>query len=310
MNLPTISVIMPVYNAEKTIEKAIESFQMQTIVDWELIAINDGSTDNSLDILNDIAAKDSRIIVVDKSNGGVASARQVGVDKMRGKYVIHADSDDWVEPIMLERMVVKAEEAGAEMVIADYYVDKANGESKYVSQRLTSLNSKDVLYAIYAKDLLGGLCHKLMRASVYDKAQARFLPGIDFCEDVLLLTQILSRLDLKIAYLPEAFYHYVMTDMSLTRNFSWKGFEQMKRFNDAFPSMLPDEERFREIRKKNALDTFIMGFINNVYSPDEIKSEFVKVRKDAYHSGGLRWKIGYLLIDLGLYSAAHTFIKF
>lgn len=310
MKTPVVSVTMPVYNAEKTVEKAIWSFQMQSLADWELIAVNDGSTDRSLEILHELASKDPRIVVIDKTNGGVASARQAGVEKISGKYVIHADSDDWVEPEMLQRMVEKAEESGAEMVIADYFIDKPHAESKRISQRITSLDSKDVLYAIYAKELLGGLCHKLMQASVYDKAQAKFLPGIDFCEDVLLLTQILSKLDLKIEYLPEAFYHYVMTESSLTRNFSRKGFEQMKRFNAVFPSMLPNEPRFKVFSKRTNLDTFVMGFVNNVYTHQEIKTEFAKVKKDAYSSCGLRWRIGYNLIELGLYSVAHLFIKF
>lgn len=310
MNSPIVSVIMPVYNAETTLTKAIESFRNQSLCDWELIAVNDGSIDKSFEILKKYAAKDTRIVVIDKPNGGVASARQTGIERVRSRYVIHADSDDWVEPDMLEKMVGKAEDTGAEMVIADYFVDKPRVGSTKIIQKPQSLKSKDVLYSIYAKDLHGGLCHKLLLAAAYDKASARFIPDIDYCEDQLLLTQILSRLDLKIEYLPEAFYHYVMTENSLTRNFGRKGLEQMMLFNDIFPTILPDEPRFKAFAGKSRLDTFVMGFINRAYEKNEIKSEFTKVRTDAYKSYGLRWQIGFALIDFGLFDMARQFIKF
>lgn len=306
---PIVSIVMPVFNAEKTLERAVKSFQAQTLADWELIAVNDGSTDRSLDVLNGLAANDERIVVVDKPNGGVASARQVGIDRVSGKYSIHADSDDWVEPDMLERMVAKAEATDADLVIADYFIDIDRQEPRVVKQKPDSLEGKDVLYAIYDKKLFGALWHKLLRTTVYDDASAKFIPGIDFCEDVLLLTQILAKLDLKITYLPEAFYHYVMTDSSLTRNITRKGFERMLRFNAAFPAILPDEPRFTDFVWKSELDSFIMGFVNRVFPDREIKREFAKVKQYAYRSFGLRWRIGFIFIQLGAYGIARGFIK-
>lgn len=310
MKSPIVSVIMPVFNAESTLEKALKSFQCQTLDNWELIAINDGSTDGSLALLKSFELKDSRIVIIDKPNGGVSSARQAGLDRVKGKYVIHADSDDWVEPDMLRVFVETAQDTDADMVIADYFVDKSDGESKLIIQNPSSLKSKEVLYSIYAKKLHGGLCHKLLKTEVYTRASAKFIPNINFCEDQLLLTQILSRLDLKIVYLPQAFYHYVMTQNSLTRNFNRNGFEQMLRFNEVFPSLLPDEPRFKSFVRKNKLDTFVMGFINHAYKDDEIKNEFAKVKKDAYASYGIRWKTGFLLLELGMFDLARCLIKF
>ncbi|MCM1070053.1 MAG: glycosyltransferase [Bacteroides sp.] len=307
---PIVSIVMPVFNAEKTLERVVKSFQAQTLADWELIAVNDGSTDRSLDVLCQLAANDDRIVVIDKPNGGVASARQAGIDRVSGKYSIHADSDDWVEPEMLERMVAKAEATDADLVIADYFIDIDRQEPRIVRQKPDSLDSKDVLYAIYDKKLFGGLCHKLLRTALYEKASAKFIPGIDFCEDVLLLTQILAKLDLNIVYIPEAFYHYVMTDSSLTRNITRKGFDRMLRFNAAFPVMLPDEPRFNDFACKSELDTFIMGFVNRVFPNREIKQEFAKVKQYAYRSFGLRWRIGFFFIQLGAYGIARKFIKF
>ena len=98
---PKISIISPVYNAERYIVKCLDSILVQTFQDWELILVDDGSSDKSGVICDEYAARDSRVIVIHKENGGVGAARQTGLDAVTGEYVIHADPDDWVEPTML-----------------------------------------------------------------------------------------------------------------------------------------------------------------------------------------------------------------
>ena len=124
MKNPQISVIVPVYNVEKYLSRCIDSILSQTFTDFELLLIDDGSADSSGKICDEFAMKDERIRVFHKENGGVASARQLGVDEAKGLYSIHADGDDWVEPNMLERMYLKITETGADMVITDYFSDK------------------------------------------------------------------------------------------------------------------------------------------------------------------------------------------
>ena len=102
MPTPGISVIIPVYNAGKYIERAIKSVLAQTITDFELIIIDDGSKDDSLEQCNKIALTDSRIRVFHKENGGEASARNFGIDQATGEYLCYVDADDHVEPTLLE----------------------------------------------------------------------------------------------------------------------------------------------------------------------------------------------------------------
>lgn len=310
MKRPIISIIMPVFNACDTLGRAVDSFMEQSFKNWELIVVDDGSMDGSAEILDKYAASDERVHVIHKSNGGVASARQAGVELIKGEYFIHADADDWVEPNMLERMLAVAEKYNADLVIADYYTNDQCHQKK-VSQKPLSLSPKDVLFQIYANELFGGLCHKLIRTSLFVKSKARFFKNIDYCEDVLFLTQVLiSSENIRIAYIPEAFYHYVLTNSSLTRNMSQKSFESLQKFHQTFPIYLPDEPRFHNILKKKDLDLFITGFVNRIYTPHEISVQFSKVRRLAYKTKSLRWFLGYLCIDCRILCLAHKLIKY
>lgn len=307
---PRVSVIMPVFNASETLNRAIESFRHQSFEDFELIVVNDGSTDNSLDILNQLSEQDSRVIVLSKANGGVASARQAGMDKARGEFFIHADSDDWVESNMLEEMVACSDKHNYDILIADYYVDRLNCKTEIVRQSLKSFESHEVLYSIYAKDLFGGLCHKLIKKSAYDKAMAHFIDGLDYCEDKLLLTMILQNEDLRIGNINKPFYHYVMTDSSLTRRITRKSFGNLQAFNKLYPTYLPEDSRYDAIIAQDKLDEFVVGFVNDIYSGKEIEHEFAKIRNLAFKTRSLRWYAGYMCIRFGFYSMAHKLIRY
>ena len=104
---PTISVIVPVYNAEKYLHRCIDSVLAQTYKDFELLLIDDGSKDSSGTICDEYAAQDARVKVFHKENGGVSSARNVGLDHARGEWIMHLDGDDWIEHDMLERLIQK-----------------------------------------------------------------------------------------------------------------------------------------------------------------------------------------------------------
>lgn len=115
-----ISIIVPVYNAEKYIERCVNSLLSQSFDDFELILVDDGSTDNSAEIINNLADKHSFIRVFNKENGGAASARNLGIDNARGEYIAFIDADDAVEPTYFEELYNAATESGAELVMCDY----------------------------------------------------------------------------------------------------------------------------------------------------------------------------------------------
>ena len=121
-NRPLFSVIVPVYKVEKYIHQCVDSILAQSFSDFELILVDDGSPDNCGAICEEYAAKDPRVKVVHKENGGLSDARNVGLEMATGEYVLFVDSDDWVAPDMYEKMVRRAEETGADVVGCDYHM--------------------------------------------------------------------------------------------------------------------------------------------------------------------------------------------
>lgn len=169
--------------------------------------MDDGSTDNSLEICSKYANNDNRFRIYHKENGGVSSARQYGVDRLSDEsvYSIHVDPDDWVEPEMLESLYNKAVESEAEMVVCDFYYSLSDKDI-YIKQDPKSEKPEQVLGALF-QGLHGSLCNKLIKSDSYKKFDIRFPVGLDYCEDFIVNVALLQRID-KVAYLPKAFYHY------------------------------------------------------------------------------------------------------
>ena len=115
----TISIIVPVYNAEKYLHRCVDSILAQTFTDFELLLINDGSKDNSGKICDEYAAKDPRVRVFHKENGGVSSARNMGLDNAKGEWVTFVDSDDWLVHNIYEKMLHKLVEENADLCLCD-----------------------------------------------------------------------------------------------------------------------------------------------------------------------------------------------
>ena len=136
-NEVTVSIIMPVYGVEKFVGKAIESIQAQTFEDYEFLIVDDGTKDRSGIICDEYAAKDKRIRVFHKENGGAPSARNVAIDEAKGKYFYFMDSDDWAEPTMLEDMVKLAEAHRAQLVVTGYFIDTYYSDTEYVTQDIS-----------------------------------------------------------------------------------------------------------------------------------------------------------------------------
>lgn len=205
--MPKISVIVPVYKAEAYLRRCVDSILNQTLTDFELILVDDGSPDLSGTICDEYAVNDKRVKVIHKENGGVSSARQAGLDTASGDYVIHADPDDWVEYNMLEELYSRALVDNADMVICDYYLNDEQAQ-KYIKQRPSKLDSDAVLIELF-KILHGSCCNKLVRRDCYN-GKVNFPEGVNCCEDLIWCVKFLM-LTPKISYVDKAFYHYVRT---------------------------------------------------------------------------------------------------
>ena len=306
---PKVSVIVPVYNGQDTISTMVDSLLNQTLRDIEILLIDDGSTDKTPAILDSYGQKDERVRVFHKPNGGVAMARQLGVNNALADYSIHADADDWVEADMLEEMYNLAVKENADIVIADYYNSTKKGEV-YKKQKIKSLKSSDILKDILQGRLFGGLCHKLIRHSLYKKYDACFFEGINYCEDVLICAQILKNDNVSISYLPKAFYHYIQNEASITHCISRKSFEGLLKYKAKLNEILGNQG-YSSCLKNVDLVIFHEGFCSpGVMTSREIEHFFKEIEHEAFKTPSLRWKIGYAFVKLGLFRIARLLLNY
>ena len=118
---PIVSIIVPVYNAEKTLARCVDSILNQTYQDYELLLVNDGSTDSSGGLCDSYAARDQRVRVFHKENAGVSNARNLALTQARGTYLQFLDSDDWITPEATLSLVRAAEDHQCDLIISDFY---------------------------------------------------------------------------------------------------------------------------------------------------------------------------------------------
>ncbi|MBQ9245016.1 glycosyltransferase [bacterium] len=188
--MPTISVIVPVYNVEKYLSKCLNSIIAQTFSDIEIICVNDGSTDNSRKILEQYKNRDSRIKIVDKKNGGLSSARNAGMAIATGEFYSFIDSDDWVEPTMLEKLYKNITALNTDISICGVNLvyetkDKQIDDEKYFNLEYfdKSFDGKVFSYKDVKPFLMNvGVMawNKLYRRKLIDECNARFPEGLIF----------------------------------------------------------------------------------------------------------------------------------
>ena len=248
---PKISIIIPVYKAEKYIHKCLESLLNQSFKDYEILLIDDGSPDSSGKICDDYAESDKRIRVFHKENGGVSSARQCGIDNARGEYTIHVDPDDWVEPNMLEELYQKAIEDNADMVICDLIKYYSPSKQEYIKQQPSNLSHQTVLVELF-KHIQGSCCNKLIRKSCYDTFDVKFPKRFNLYEDLYVCTCLL-RHPIKISYLGKAFYYYDLSanTNSMVKRIDYRTLQEDKVFYETMTTLLDDNKSACLLFKKS-----------------------------------------------------------
>lgn len=211
---PLISVIVPVYNTEEYLPRCIESIQKQTYSNMEMILVNDGSTDNSLSVCEKYAGTDDRIQIISQSNRGIIEAKRTGIKHCYGEYVMFVDSDDWIEPQLLESMVQAACESGCLLVCTNAYKDF---EDRTVEMRNnipagtyeTSTIVKDLFYYKNTEDY-GILPYSVAKLYVKDMLE-EVLNNVDsnirYAEDKAIVFSLVFQ-NIKICFMDDIYYHY------------------------------------------------------------------------------------------------------
>lgn len=190
-----ISIIIPVYNVESYISDCIKSVIAQTYTDWELILVDDGSTDYSWSICCMYADMDSRIRVVHQTNQGVSAARNKGIDVAKGEYITFIDSDDYVTPTYLSDMVAFDSDIVATGMYLWYAIDDSSKLETFDSQAGFSTKDNNMVDAIIIGELKGkwkSPCCKLFRRSIIIDHQIKFTPQLSYGEDHLFVMSFLN----------------------------------------------------------------------------------------------------------------------
>ena len=209
-----ITAIMPVYNVENFIGKCIESLQAQTLTEWELIAVDDGSPDNSGAICDEYAKKDSRITVIHKGNGGAPSARNAAIPKARGEYLYFVDSDDWAEPTMFEDMYNSAKKNDAQLVVAGYYIDTYYSDTEFYTQEQclpskefsSQREFREYAHKMFDKNLLYTPWNKLFERKYIMDNDIRFKNT--FWDDFPFNLDVVRDVE-RVVLMEEKYYHFM-----------------------------------------------------------------------------------------------------
>lgn len=211
--LPAISIIIPVYNAASTLDKCVRSILQQDFPNFEVLLVNDGSADNSLEVMQQLAALDSRIIAIDKSHSGVSGTRNLALEHARGEYICFIDADDIVDANYLSAMYAHRD---CDMVICGYLVDwySTDGElHRQESQKLPQIgeydisNGCDCISKLFAYGKVHINCNKLLKRSIIEQHNIRYMP-IPVNEDYMFMIDYLRHAK-RIYAVEEVPYHWI-----------------------------------------------------------------------------------------------------
>ncbi len=213
-----ISVIIPTYNVESYIEKCVDSVLNQSYKNFEILVVDDGSTDNSGDIADSISKKDDRIKVIHKENGGVSSARNIGIDNADGEYIVFIDADDYIADDFLEYMINMATATGADFCLSKNCYTKKD-ESQTENESVKVLSPEDATSLLLSPVVIVGCWNKIFKKSLLTENNLKFSEDLFYGEGLRFITMA-SQLSNCVAVGDRKVYYYRRNnDISATSKF-------------------------------------------------------------------------------------------
>lgn len=217
-----ISIIVPVYNAEKSLKKCVDSLVNQSYKDIEILLINDGSIDNSSKICQEYADTYSSVLYFSKDNSGVSDTRNYGLKKAKGEYIMFVDSDDFVDPTICERLINSATLNGSDLVACGYKVSIGDGYENVIEPCLDkAFKEKNYNHFLLNENkVMGSVWRLLIKRELTNNC--KFDENIKICEDLLFTLEIVNKCD-KISAVNEYLYYYNLDEIAdLTKYFKTK----------------------------------------------------------------------------------------
>lgn len=276
IDFPKVSVILTIYNREKYIEKCVRSLLDQTLDNVELVVVDDASTDASLSILNSVLEdypnrKPLVQLICLEKNAGRAVARQTGLNHVKGEYVIHVDSDDWVDRDMLELLYLTAKETDADIVGCN--VTHEYRTRQYIFKQSYSGNVDEDIRRLLNGKLFPSLCTSLTRISIIRDNEISFPQGLDTGEDLLFNLNLFLHAH-KVIGIENASYHYRHTEDSGSFQHTEKSIKSVIEVSRRIETLMKEtgnydkyeqEILFRKFSMKSALVT---DFKNRAYNKE------------------------------------------
>lgn len=266
---PLISILVPAYQAEKTIFRCLKSILEQTDDNYEVIVIDDGSSDSTLSICQSFAAN-NKIRVLSQNNHGIAFTRQRLLEFAVGQYIQFVDADDWVEPDMVEVMKSILCHGKYDMIIFDYYLHNSMG-TKYRSQKPSRLTASDLIKDISSPKMLGVLWNKLIRKELFSDVK---FPNLKYCEDWCTCMSLFEK-TCCIKYSAHALYHYDNTviENSLTRSICKSSFKHRMDYID-YLKLIGFDINFPKEYNSQVAGIAYTAIIYKIYNDDDFVEIF------------------------------------
>lgn len=297
-----ISVVIPVYNVERYLRGCLDSVLRSAYQDFELILVNDGSADKSLDICKEYAARDSRIRLISQENGGVSAARNRGIAACRGEWVVFVDADDLISPDFLDRI---AREEPQDLLLFDFASAEADLAAATPAPEPLRYGRGDVpelLRSLLLRRQLaegGNLnfvspCAKAYRRALLDRCGVRFSPELFYGEDKLFNVEFLTRVE-RCTYIPAPVYYYNIHLDSSSHRFNPKLPYNLVRLLERLRDALEASEMFALLERdfySYALENLSYTMVWAVFCPEN------------HGSGGEKRQVCRDLRENGLYRAA------
>ncbi len=280
-----ISIIVPIYNVEEYLEKCVDSILNQTYKNLEIILVNDGSSDDSINICNRYEKEDSRVKVIHKQNGGMSDARNTGMKIASGKYIGFVDSDDYIKEDMIENLYNLLQKNNADISICAYeLLDKNKTPSVKLNGEVYSFNNIDAIQELLKSKFITSHCwNKLYKKQLWENVQ--FPIGRKF-EDMAVMHLVFEKAE-KIVYKNEIEYYYIKRSNSIMKSISDKLVNDLREMSilreEYIKKNIAQNEKYAEIseikRIKMCYDYIILGKLDNLYNSKEYIEDYKKFKK-------------------------------
>ena len=293
MNNPCVSVVMPIYNAEKFLNKSLESVLNQTLNDIEVICINDGSTDDSLNIINRFAKNDKRIIIFNKNNSGYGNTMNIGIKLAKGEYIGILEPDDFMEYDMLENLYIEAKKDDLDVVKSNYFNFKDSSNTNNFVDVLCNFNYNKILsaehneYICYMRPCIWSAIYK-RKLLIENKIFFNETPGASY-QDTAFAFKIWVNAK-KVKFIKNAYLHYRIDNENSSVNSSGKIFsicDEFQSIQSYLNSNTKLRNKYSKILQLLKLDSYTWNLnrISNAYKDffrDQIALDFIKADYEGF----------------------------